>query len=405
MPFRTQTAVDGFRLPKGKTEHWEFDAKTTGLSVRLQGRRKAYVVWLPAGPDGKRRRLTLGDCAGMKLEQARQQATTLVHRARAGDDPVAERRAARDTAAAREADCLERLIASYLERHGPSLRPRSFEECRRTLMVTWKPLHGRSIHAIDRRTVAEHVEQIRRERGATAAARARSYLSAVYAWGMRAGLADSNPTIGTEAPAIPPSRARVLAPEELAVIWRACGDDDFGRITKLLMISGQRRTEVAGGLWSEIDVAARLWVVPGARSKNRRPHEIPLCDAALAILPERRPGRELLFGRGEQAFSGYSNAKAALDKRIAELNDKPIKSWRLHDLRHSFVTHAAELGIEPHIVEACVNHQSGHKAGIAGLYNKAVYRQQKAAAFARFADWLMAVIEGREPANNVVAFA
>jgi integrase len=152
----------------------------------------------------------------------------------------------------------------------------------------------------------------------------------------------------------------VVKPEELAAIWRAAGNDDFGRIVKLLMFTGQRREEIAAVAWSELDPERRLWTIPGARTKNKREHEVPLSDQALALIPERRPGRDLVFGRGKGGFSGFSNCKDRLDKATG------IAPWRLHDLRHSWVTNAAEIGVEPHIIEACVNHQSGHKAGIAG---------------------------------------
>jgi integrase len=402
MPFRTQTAVDGLRLPKGKLEDWQFDERCTGLSVRLQGRARSWIVWYAVG--GKRRKIKIGDVAGMRLEEARRQATEIVNGAKAGRDPMAEREHAHEAAAARQADSLGRLVETFLERHArPRQKPRSFAECQRSLQVHWRPLHPLPVDAVTRKHVATRLEEIRRERGASAAKNAKGYLCTCYSWAMRAGLADVNPTIGTPEVAVPASKARVLRPEELAMVWRAAGEcGQFGVIVLLLMLLGCRRSEIAAAAWGEFDLERRLWVIPATRAKNARECEIYLCDQVLAILPERRPGRELLFGRGEQAFSGYSNAKVALDKKISKLNGKALKPWRLHDLRHSFVTHAAELGIEPHIIEACVNHQSGHKAGIAGRYNAAQYRQQKAAAFARFADWLMDMVEGREPESNVV---
>ena len=151
--------------------------------------------------------------------------------------------------------------------------------------------------------------------------------------------------------------------------------------------------------WSELDLERRVWTIPAARSKNRREHEVPLPNQAIALLPERRPGRNHVFGRGPGGFSGFFQAKAQLAGRVG------LPAWRLHDLRHSFVTHANEIGIDPHIIEACINHQCGHKAGIAGRYNAAQYREQKRAAMQRYANWLEAVVEGRKPAGNVVAIA
>jgi integrase len=390
MPFRTQAQVDKLKLPAGKAEHWEFDEGCTGLSVRIQGKAKAWMVWYAV--NGKRRKMKIGDCAGMKLDQARRKAVEIVNNARDGKDALAER----ELAKARTADTLGHLINIYLERRAkPRQRPRTYAETERYLLKRWAPLHDRPVDSITRRDIAAGIERIRVEHGPTAAGHARVYLSGIYSWAMRQCLVDGNPTIGTEAPAKPTSPARVLKPAELAEIWRACGDDDHGRIVRLLMLLGARREEVAAMAWSEIDLERRIWTIPSSRAKNGREHEVPLPDQALALLPARRPGRDLVFGRGRKAFSGFSNCKARLDARV------DLPSWRLHDLRHSYVTHANEIGIDPHIIEAAINHASGFRGGIAGRYNAAQYREQKRAAMQRYADWLDQVISG-ETSTTVV---
>jgi integrase len=166
---------------------------------------------------------------------------------------------------------------------------------------------------------------------------------------------------------------------------------------RLLMLTGQRRHEVASMVWSELDLERALWTIPAARTKNGREHEVPLSRQALARLPERT-GRAHVFGHGRKGgFSGFSRAKARLD--AAAGLETP---WRLHDLRRSATTHMAEIGIEPHVIEAVINHSSGHKGGVAGVYNWAAYRPQKMAAMQRYADWLEAVVEGWAPDSNVV---
>jgi integrase len=392
MPFHTQAQVDKLRLPAGKAEHWEFDAGCTGLSVRLQGKARSWIVWYAVG--GKRRKMKIGDVAGMKLEAARRRATEIVNGAKDGKDALAER----EIAKAREADGLGHLIDVYLERRAkPRQRPRTYVETKHNLKKLWAPLHGKAVGSITRRDVADQLERIRVASGPVAARNARVYLSGCFSWAIRAGFADANPTIGTEAPAVPPSQARVLKPEELVAVWNAAGNDDFGRIVKLLMLTGQRREEVAAMAWSETDLERRIWVIPAQRTKNGREHEVPLSDQAIALLPARRAGREHLFGRA-RGFSGFSQAKAQLDARAS------IAPWRLHDLRHSYVTHANEIGIDPHIVEAAINHASGFRGGIAGRYNAAQYREQKRAAMQRYTDWLMGVVSG-ETSTNVFSMA
>jgi integrase len=188
----------------------------------------------------------------------------------------------------------------------------------------------------------------------------------MFNWAIREGYElPANPVAGSNRPAEPESRARVLTNEELRKVWLACGDDDFGRIIRLLALTGQRREEVGGMEWTEI--AGDIWTIPAARTKNRRAHTLPLLPAALALLPEPN-GRLWVFGVGARGFSGWSAAKRALDSR-AQL----AEPFRIHDIRRSVATGLAELGVLPHVIEAVLNHVSGHRAGVAGIYNRATY--------------------------------
>jgi integrase len=394
MGFRTQAQVDRLQLPRGKTDAYVWDEECAGLSIRLQGRAKSWTVWYAV--NGKRRRVTLGSAAGMPLKQARIEAGRIVSGARDGKDILAEREAAK----AKAADTLLALISIYLQRRAkPRQRPRTYAATEHYLLKRWAPLHDRPLDSITRRDIATRLEEIRVGHGPIAANRARTHLNAAFIWAMRQGLLEANPVIGTEAPAEERRRDRVLSAAELAAVWNAAGDaGGFGIVVKLLMLTGQRREEVAGMLWPEIDEDRALWTIPAARAKNGREHQVPLSRQALALLPERA-SRVHVFGHGRKGgFSGFSQAKARLD--AAAGLETP---WVLHDLRRSFVTHAAELGIDPHVIEAVINHVSGHKAGVAGVYNLAHYRPHKAAALQAYADWLEATVEGPVLTNKVVS--
>jgi len=173
-----------------------------------------------------------------------------------------------------------------------------------------------------------------------------------------------------------------LTDTELAEIWRACRDDDYGRIVKLLMLTGQRRDEVGGMRWAEINKGEKVWTIPATRTKNHREHIVPLTDAALALVTSSPPRREYLFGDGPRrigdngsGYSGWSKSKYALDQRLA------LPAWRLHDLRRTAATVMADkLGVLPHIIEAVLNHVSGHRAGVAGVYNRAKYEGEMRSA-------------------------
>lgn len=395
MGFRTQAQVNGLRLPSGKADAYFFDDQCTGLSVRLQGSAKRWVVWYQA--NGKRRRVTLGPVAGLALKDARLRAGRIVADARDGADVLAER----EMAKARAADTFGQLVKVYLDRRAkPRQRKRTYAEVERYLQTYCANLHDRALDSITRRDVAAKLEEVRVEHGPVAANRCRTYLGGAFTWAMRQGLTESNPVAGTEPPGEERRRNRVLSADELAAVWKAAGAaGEFGTIVRLLMLTGQRREEVAALTWPELDLDKALWAIPAARTKNKREHEVPLADQAMALLPPRREKRAHLFGRGRKGgFSGFSRCKARFD--VGAGLKEP---WTLHDIRRSVVTHMNELGIDPHVIEAVVNHVSGSRGGIAGRYNFAVYRKQKRVALQAWADWLEAVVEGRRPATNVVA--
>ena len=144
--------------------------------------------------------------------------------------------------------------------------------------------------------------------------------------------------------------------------------------------------------WSEIDLDKALWSLPGSRTKNRKPHAVALSTQAVAILEAlpRREGRDHVFGEGDGPFSGWSRCKVRLARRCG------VAGFTLHDLRRSAGTWMHEIGTEPHIVEAILNHYSGHKGGVAGIYNRATYGPQKARAMQAWADHLLGTAPTKE---------
>jgi integrase len=408
MSFRTQRDLERLTLPPGKAEVFHFDARCPGLSVRIQRTGKpAFVVWYTA-PGGKRKRMTLGPVAGLELDDVRRQAAGMINAARDGRDPAMERKQARLAAA--EVFTVGDLIAAYLSEHAERhQRPRTLVETKRALNRHWQPLHDLPAATVSRRDVSARLLELSRTSGTVGANRARANLSAAFVWAMKAGLVDHNPVVGT-IKGEETSRERVLTPAELSAIWSATADlNGYDAIVRLLMLTGARKSEVGGMAHAELDRDRALWTLAGERTKNGLPHEVPLSRQALAIVGEfpELPGRPYLFGRGGRSpFSGWSRSKERLDARIAEQRGAPLPAWTIHDLRRSAVTIMAEEAIAPpHIIEAVVGHVSGHKNGVAGVYNRAAYRIEKAVALERWGDWLEAVGEGREPASNVIAMA
>jgi len=276
------------------------------------------------------------------------------------------------------------------------VRGRTLVEIKRYLLGPYfRALHSMPVDRIGRKDVAGRVLSIERESGAVTASRARTALQSLFVWAMQNGLAESNPFVGTVAPKEAKPRERVLDDAELAAIWRAAGDDDFGRIVRLLIVTGQRRTEVGGLAWPEIKPLDRgVWVIPSSRTKNGRQHSLPLSALALNVIravPER-VGRPYLFGDRGAGFTGWSNGKRLLGERLGDT----VADWHLHDIRRSVATRMCDLGIAPHVVEELLNHHSGHRGGIAGVYNRSRYEREVKAAVALWADHIRALIEGGE---------
>ena len=260
-----------------------------------------------------------------------------------------------------------------------------------------------------RSDVAALLGRIAKDNGPFASNRARAALSAFFSWAIGEGLADATPVLGTNKATEEISRDRVLGDDELAAIWNEAGDGDYGAIVRLLVLTGQRREEGGGMLWSEIDLDKRVWRIGAERTKNGLAHDVPLSSSAVEILEKReRADRLLVFGSRTGPFQGWSNAKSALDKRVlararADGAHGVLKPWRLHDIRRTVATRMADLGVQPHVIEAVLNHISGHKAGVAGVYNRASYANEKRHALELWAGHVDAIV--RRDVSRIVPLA
>ena len=166
-------------------------------------------------------------------------------------------------------------------------------------------------------------------------------------------------------------------------LWRTLSDNRFSEIVRLLLLTAARRNEIGNLTWGEIDLKRNLIVLPPDRTKNGRGLELPLSRQALKVI-ERTPRRNssaFLFSDAN-GYKGWDQDKMRLDGRLG------IAPWRLHDCRRSAATYMAEIGVQPHIIEAVLNHQSGHKSGVAGIYNRAKYTDEMRSALQRWADHL-----------------
>jgi integrase len=305
-----------------------------------------------------------------------------------GEDPQAARTERRE----KDKFSFAKVAAEFLAAKHDEVRPRTHVEQTRYLTGQYfQDLHTLAIDKIMRKHIAACLVAIKRDSGNVTAHTARAILSAFFTWCMKRGYLDSNPVIGTE-DFETNKRDRVLSDDELAAVWNACsGNDAYSRIVRLLILTGCRRQEVGGMAWSELDGAN--WTIPSERSKNYHAHTLPLPAAAMDTVNAATTAiatGDHLFGR--TGFQTWGIAKAALDAKLGNA----VKDWMLRDLRRTVATGMANIGILPHVIEEVLNHQSGHKAGVAGIYNRSSYDRAKRAALAQWADHVQALATGTE---------
>lgn len=392
-----QADVFTLPLPRGSAEVVYFDEgrakdRAHGLALRIRdGGSRKWVYFYRRG--GKLKKFTIGDASnsssGWTLARARARATELRVMLNDGKDPGAERQKIETHTA--NTKTFKEAMTAYLAVRRPHMKESSYEGSERHLEKQWGPFHKHAVHEIDSDMVADRLKKIEEESGPVTRNRARSTLSAMFAWAVIERFSrhlKTNPVDSTGKAEEADPRDRVLTDAELVRIWKAAPANGYGRIVKLLMLTGQRREEIGGLEWSEIKIDDKLIALPKERTKNSLAHDVPLSDLALDVLEgaHRIIGREVVFGEGEGGYSGWSRSKAALDKAAK------VKDWKLHDLRRTAATRMADLGVQPHIIEAVLNHVSGHKSGVAGIYNRSTYAPEKRAALDLWASHLELII-------------
>jgi integrase len=380
----TETAVA--KLKTSKADEIIFDDTLPGFGVRLrEGGSKKYIFDYRFV--GTQRRLTIGTVGAMTLEEARNRARKARTAVDDGNDPAVQKAEKRVAAS----HLFAAVAQTYLEACG-SLRPKTLVGYRGDLERLWKPLHGLSLTAVNRATIAAHLRTIIKDNGAVSAARARGTLSSMFAWCVGEGLCEINPVVGTNAIAAK-SRERVLSDSEIVHLCEQAPEGDYGRIVRLLLLTGCRRDEIGGLRWSEVDFDEKQIVLPGSRTKNAIEHCVPLSGEAMTILEGAPRLRDLVFGGGQDGFTDWSKSKIALDAASG------VKEWTLHDLRRTAATGMANIGVQPHIIEAVLNHVSGHKAGVAGIYNKSAYTKEKREALNLWASHIRVLLAQAEGTN------
>jgi integrase len=401
----TTTTIKTLALPADVRDKTFWDDSLGGFGLRLrEGGAARWVVQYDLG--GKTKRVTLGTTAMLDLGAARTKARDMLASVRLGGDPAAEKRQAHE----RASESFGALLARYLPHKQAKAKAgsRSFKEVERHLVKYARSLHARPVAAIDRRAVAALVSATAAKNGPSAANNMLGSLSGYFSWLVREGLLDINSASYINKAAANKSRDRVISLDEFREIWNALGDSDYADIVRLLAYTGARKTEIGSLRWDEIDLDNAEIRLSGSRTKNGRPHVIPLVPQAVVILRARpQNGREFIFGYG-QGFTGRAWAKASLDERVVATRKAAgvkasMPNWVLHDTRRFFATHASDkLGISPWVVEGCLGHVAAFKSGVSGTYNRGNLLDERRRALEKWAAFLDEIVTGKRPAAKVV---
>ena len=405
----TDLFVERVKPPaQGRAEY--FDATFGGLALRVtETGHRSWSLYYRMG--GRQRRLTIGSYPAIKPAQARREASAALERVRQGTDPGEEKRQRRLTATP-EADTFAAVLQDYLDRSGRNLAPRTFKEVKRVLerefLPTW---HSRQIGTITRGDINRIVDGISARGADVQANRALAYLRTLFAWAVERGRIPASPLTGMKPPAKEQARDRVLTDDELRWLWRACEAVEwpFGPLVKLLLLTAQRREEVAGIERAELDLDKGIWAMPREKAKNNRAHAVQLSAAALKVLDSIPPiSNHFVFTvAGSAPVSGFSRAKRRLDAAMLaakrdELgaDSEAVPHWTLHDLRRTAATGMAQLNIAPHVVDKVLNHVSGTIRGVAAVYNRFEYLEERRAALEAWGRYVENLVSPA-PANVV----
>jgi integrase len=279
----------------------------------------------------------------------------------------------------------------------------------------------RSIHEITRRDVRDLLDRIIARGAPGAANHTLAAVRKLFAWAAERDIIASSPCADLKPPTKKNSRDRVLADDELRLVWRGAEaiGRPFGPMIQLLALTLQRRNEVAQIDREEIDRQQCIWVIPKERVKNAQEHEVALAPATLEILDglkigHNSGGRLLFTVTGETPVSGFSRAKRRLDAAILQLQQddaiasgqdpdqvKPLPPWTLHDLRRTGASGMARLGIQLPIIEKVLNHTSGSFGGVVGVYQRHQFSDEKRRALETWAQFVMATVSSDRPGNVV----
>ncbi len=377
-----------------------------GLRVTPNGVKSWIIMYRIEDPKEpgkiKQQYRKVGSYPSILLAQARKTARDALKLAGQGIDPIKAKEANKQTIAA--VKTVSEAVDSFIKRHAKQ-KNRSWKTIERSFSLHVIPVLGKKpLPSVTPTDIYAILDRLMDTGQPYAANRVLAHVRKFFNWCVERQLVSETPTQNIKSPGQEQARDRILDNDELGSLWTACGviGWPFGPCFKLLMLTAQRRNEVARLRWADVDFDKKLWSLPKEATKANRQHDIPLTPAVIEILKAIPRNGEYVFSTtGKTPISGFSKVKPRFDRLMASEIEE-LSAWRIHDIRRTVASGMAKISIAPHVIEKVLNHSTGQISGVAAVYNRHTYLREKTDALNAWANALKSIVES--VGSNVVNF-
>jgi integrase len=382
----TKRVIDDIQPGDKDAYYWDTDVTGLALKVTPKGRKTFFVQYRAGGRGAPTRKYSLGKFGETTLHKAKGEATRILGLRAEGRDPAEERQSARRKTTS---DNFAEIAEDFLTKHAS--QNRTVDETTRILKRDVLPAWGkRSVHQIGKRDVNDLLDAAVDRGSPIMANRTLAAVRKLFSWCLSRGIISQSPCDGVAAPQREKSRDRVLSDEELLSVFNTAKEIEgpFGYIIQMLILTAQRRSEISDMKWNELDLETATWTIPAERTKNEKPHFVHLSTQAKEVLSAiAKTGDYVFTTNGTTPFSGFSKSK----KRLDELSG--VAEWRIHDLRRTVTSGLAKIGIAPHVADKILNHQSGTISGVAAVYQKHEYLEERISALDSWCEFTLSLVD------------
>jgi len=390
----TKRIIDDLKPMEKDQFYWDTGITGLALKVTPKGKKTFLVQYRPGGRGTPTRKMFIGPFGEVTFHKAQTEAKRILGLRAEGRDPAFEKQQAKHRAISnRFADVANDFLAKHVSQN------RTVDETTRIIKRDVLPKWGkRGIHEIGKRDVNDLLDAVVARGSHVMANRLLAVLRKLFNWSVSRGIITASPCEGISAPHREKARDRVLSNDELVAIINTARQmgGAFGSIIKMLILTAQRRNEVSEMTWDELDLDSSQWEIPSSRTKNEKPHTVHLSEQAATLISGISSIGSFVFtSNGKTPFSGFSKSKKRLD------DFSGVTNWRLHDIRRTVTSGMAKLGIAPHIADKILNHQSGTISGVAAVYQRHEFLEERKTALDVWGNYVQSLLD-KTDRDNVV---